>query len=248
MCSRGVGKTTEQGGRSGRAGEREKIRGRVRAVIGQLEGILRDLKQVAKELREVVEQIDRLTSDFEFELDADDWTPGTVSSTSSSEKGGPLCDLGPLDFLSSDSWEFCSFLETSTPSDSGDGSDRPPDFRLLNGGATPNGPDSSSEETPVPPQKPLPTRTPGSRDRVRFSDKVLYHALCCDDSEDPPYGQETPRDPPRASVPCAIIRSSKGGITGARKGTRSCSTQTVCDKSTQTVLPYVPKKGKKEQS
>ncbi|CAI9594716.1 unnamed protein product [Staurois parvus] len=176
--------------------------------------------KMASQLDKVVEQIDRLTSDFEFELDTDDWTPGTVSSTSSSEKGGPLCDLGPLDFLSSDSWEFCSFLEASTPSDSGDGSDRPPDFRLLNGGATPNGPDSSSEETPVPPQKPLPARTPGSRDRVRFSDKVLYHALCCDDSEDPPYSQETPRDPPRASVPCATIRSNKGGISGVRRGTR----------------------------
>ncbi|KAE8617269.1 hypothetical protein XENTR_v10009016 [Xenopus tropicalis] len=244
MCSRGVGRTTEQGVRSGRAGEREKIRGRVRAVIGQLEGILRDLKEVAKELREVVEQIDRLTSDFEFELDTDDWTPGTVSSTSSSEKGGPLCDLGPLDFLSSDSWEFCSFLEASTPSDSGDGSDRPPDFRLLNGGATPNGPDSSSEEIPIAPQKPPPAKNAGSRDRVRFSDKVLYHALCCDDSEDPPYGQETPRDPPRSIAPSAVMKSKPGGLTGVRKGTRNCSTQTVCDKSTQTVLPYVPKKGK----
>ncbi|KAG8440262.1 hypothetical protein GDO86_006144 [Hymenochirus boettgeri] len=244
MCSRGVGRTTEQGGRHGRAGERERIRGRVRAVISQLEGILRDLKDVAKELREVVEQIDKLTSDFEFELDADDWTPGTVSSTSSSEKGGPLYDLGPLDFLSSDSWEFCSFLEASTPSDSGDGSDRPADFRLLNGGATPNGPDSSSEEIPVAPQKPPPSKTPGSRDRVRFSDKVLYHALCCDDSEDPPYGQDTARESPRAVTPCVVIKSKAGGLTGNRKGTRNCSTQTVCDKSTQTVLPYVPKKGK----
>ncbi|XP_053321004.1 inhibitory synaptic factor 1 [Spea bombifrons] len=243
MCSRGVGRTTEQGGRCGRAGERERIRSRVRAVIGQLEGILRDLKEVAKELREVVEQIDRLTSDFEFELDTDDWTPGTVSSTSSSEKGGPLCDLGPLDFLSSDSWEFCSFLEASTPSDSGDGSDRPSDFRLLNGGATPNGPDSSSEETPIPPQKP-PTRTPGSRDRVRFSDKVLYHALCCDDSEDPPFTQDTLRDTPRPAAPSTVLKNKQGGLAGVKKGTRNCSTQTVCDKSTQTVLPYVPKKGK----
>ncbi|CAH2273324.1 Hypothetical predicted protein [Pelobates cultripes] len=244
MCSRGVGRTTEQGGRSSKVGERERIRSRVRAVISQLEGILRDLKEVAKELREVVEQIDRLTSDFEFELDADDWTPGTVSSTSSSEKGGPLCDLGPLDFLSSDSWEFCSFLEASTPSDSGDGSDRPSDFRLLNGGATPNGPDSSSEETPIPPEKPPPTRNPGSRDRVRFSDKVLYHALCCDDSEDPPFGQDTLRDAPRPAAPSAVLKNKQGGLTGVRKGTRNCSTQTVCDKSTQTVLPYVPKKGK----
>ncbi|MEE6515271.1 hypothetical protein FKM82_023893 [Ascaphus truei] len=242
MCSRGVGRAAEQGGRSGRAGEREKIRGRVRAVIGQLEGILRDLKEVAKELKEVVQQIDRLTSDFEFELDADDWTPGT--STSSSEKGGILCDLGPLDFLSSDSWEFCSFLEASTPSDSGDGSDRPPDFRLLNGGLTPNGPDSSSEEAPVPSQKPPSGRTSGSRDRVRFSDKVLYHALCCDDSEDPPYGQDPPRDPPRAAAPSTVMKSKQGGLAGVKKGTRNCSTQTVCDKSTQTVLPYVPKRGK----
>ncbi|XP_053562226.1 inhibitory synaptic factor 1-like [Bombina bombina] len=243
MCSRGVGRTAEQGGRSGRAGERQRIRGRVRAVISQLEGILRDLKEVAKELREVVEQIDKLTSDFEFELDADDWTPGTVSSTSSSEKGIPLCDLGPMEFLSSDSWEFCSFLEASTPSDSGDGSDRPTDFTLLNGGITPNCPDSSSEETPVPPPKPHPGRNPGSRDRVRFSDKVLYHALCCDD-EDSPHGQEPTRDTPRPAASCVAAKSRQGVLTGGRRGTRNCSTQTVCDKSTQTVLPYVPKKAK----
>uniref|UniRef100_A0A8I3X096 Inhibitory synaptic factor 1 n=1 Tax=Callithrix jacchus TaxID=9483 RepID=A0A8I3X096_CALJA len=184
-------------------GERERIRQRMKMVIGQLEGILRELKEVAKELREVVSQIDKLTSDFDFELEPDDWTTATVSSTSSSDKagvGGPF-DLGHLDFMTadilSDSWEFCSFLDVSTPSDSVDGpeSTRPgagPDYRLMNGGTPiPNGPrvetpDSSSEEAfgagPTVKSQ-LPQRTPGTRERVRFSDKVLYHALCCDDEE-----------------------------------------------------------------
>lgn len=145
---------------------------------------------------QVVSQIDKLTSDFDFELEPDDWTTATVSSTSSSDKvgvGGPF-DLGHLDFMTadilSDSWEFCSFLDVSTPSDSVDGpeSTRPgagPDYRLMNGSVPiPNGPrvetpDSSSEEAfsagPVKGQ--LPQRTPGTRERVRFSDKVLYTML-----------------------------------------------------------------------
>ncbi|KFR11717.1 UPF0583 protein C15orf59, partial [Opisthocomus hoazin] len=109
--------------------ERERIRSQMKMVIGQLEGILQELKEVAKELREVVSQIDRLTSDFEFELEPDDWTTATASSTSSSEKGGGAFELGPLDFAASDilsdSWEFCSFLDASTPSDPGDGPEPP---------------------------------------------------------------------------------------------------------------------------
>ncbi|XP_028351616.1 inhibitory synaptic factor 1 isoform X3 [Physeter macrocephalus] len=211
-------------------GERERIRQRMKMVIGQLEDILRELKEVAKELREVVSQIDKLTSDFDFELEPDDWTTATVSSTSSSDKvgvGGPF-DLGHLDFMTadilSDSWEFCSFLDISTPSDSVDGpeSTRPgagPDYRLMNGGMPiPNGPrvetpDSSSEEAfsagPVKGQ--LPQRTPGTRERVRFSDKVLYHALCCDDEEGD--GEEEQlefrRSRQLASLPLAQIREGK---------------------------------------
>ncbi|XP_038602901.1 inhibitory synaptic factor 1 isoform X1 [Tachyglossus aculeatus] len=192
----------------GGGGERERIRSRMKMVIGQLEGILQELKEVAKELREVVSQIDKLTSDFDFELEPDDWTTATVSSTSSSDKGGGgLFDLGHLDFMTSDilsdSWEFCSFLDVSTPSDSGDGSEQPggrqPDYRLMNGGVLiPNGPrgetpDSSSEEafsSAPAPSKGQPQRTPGTRERVRFSDKVLYHALCCDDDEEDEQGEE----------------------------------------------------------
>ncbi|XP_008938493.1 PREDICTED: UPF0583 protein C15orf59 homolog, partial [Merops nubicus] len=109
--------------------ERERIRNRMKMVIGQLEGILQELKEVAKELREVVSQIDRLTSDFDFELEPDDWMTATGSSTSSSEKCGGAFELGPLDFTTSDilsdSWEFCSFLDASTPSDPGDGPEPP---------------------------------------------------------------------------------------------------------------------------
>ncbi|XP_054858967.1 inhibitory synaptic factor 1 [Eublepharis macularius] len=251
--------------------ERERIRGRMKMVIGQLEGILQELKDVAKELREVVSQIDKLTSDFEFELEPDDWTTATVSSTSSSEKGGGMFDLGHLDFMTpdilSDSWEFCSFLEASTPSDSGDGSEqqqqqgRQPDYRLMNGGVLiPNGPrgetpDSSSEEafSSAPSHKSQPQRTPGTRERVRFSDKVLYHALCCDDDEDadsgPPHEDppEEPRESAHKTVPAGKTtprRSPHLSSAQQRKLMRNSSTQTVSDKSTQTVLPYSSSKQK----
>ncbi|VCW98902.1 unnamed protein product, partial [Gulo gulo] len=250
-------------------GQRERIRQRMKMVIGQLEGILQELKEVAKELREVVSQIDKLTSDFDFELEPDDWTTATVSSTSSSDKagvGGPF-DLGHLDFMTadilSDSWEFCSFLDTSTPSDSVDGPEltRPgagPDYRLMNGGTPiPNGPrvetpDSSSEEAfgAGPAKGQLPQRTPGTRERVRFSDKVLYHALCCDDEEGD--GEEAVAEeevglspePPRPEAHVGPLKPSpapykprRSPLTGRRPGpplapeqtrrvTRNSSTQT----------------------
>ncbi|NXE06303.1 CO059 protein, partial [Lophotis ruficrista] len=257
--------------------ERERIRSRMKMVIGQLEGILQELKEVAKELREVVSQIDRLTSDFEFELEPDDWTTATASSTSSSEKGGGVFELGPFDFTASDvlsdSWEFCSFLDASTPSDPGDGPEPPrpqpqppparqPDYRLMNGGIPitngPRGggtPDSSSEEaiSATASQKIPHHRPAGTRERVRFSDKVLYHALCCDDDRDGDStvspGDDGPEEPSRKvlSGPSSKHPSTGGGGGGgppARRLTRNSSTQTVADKSTQTVLPYIPAKQK----
>ncbi|NXN72570.1 CO059 protein, partial [Himantopus himantopus] len=229
---------------------------------------------------QVVSQIDRLTSDFEFELEPDDWTTATASSTSSSEKGGGAFELGPLDFAASDilsdSWEFCSFLDASTPSDPGDGPEPPrpqpqppparqPDYRLMNGGIPitngPRGggtPDSSSEEAfnasagqKIPHHRPA-----GTRERVRFSDKVLYHALCCDDDRDGDStaspGDDGPEEPGRkvlAGPPSKHPSTGGGGGGGgggppARRLTRNSSTQTVADKSTQTVLPYIPAKQK----
>uniref|UniRef100_A0A8D0ELW2 Inhibitory synaptic factor 1 n=1 Tax=Strix occidentalis caurina TaxID=311401 RepID=A0A8D0ELW2_STROC len=257
--------------------ERERIRSRMKMVIGQLEGILQELKEVAKELREVVSQIDRLTSDFEFELEPDDWTTATASSTSSSEKGGGTFELGPLDFAASDilsdSWEFCSFLDASTPSDPGDCPELPrpqpqppptrqPDYRLMNGGIPitngPRGggtPDSSSEEAfgTTASQKISHHRPAGTRERVRFSDKVLYHALCCDDDQDGDStaspGDDGPEEPGHkvlAGPPSKHPSTGAGGGGGppARRLTRNSSTQTVADKSTQTVLPYIPAKQK----
>lgn len=219
---------------------------------------------------QVVSQIDRLTSDFEFELEPDDWTTATASSTSSSDKGGGAFELGPLDFTTSDilsdSWEFCSFLDASTPSDPGDGpepprpqppSSRQPDYRLMNGGIPitngPRGggtPDSSSEEafgsTTASQKLPHP-RPAGTRERVRFSDKVLYHALCCDDDRDGDstvsLGDDGPEEPGKKVAPSKHPSSSGGGAP-ARRLTRNSSTQTVADKSTQTVLPYIPAKQK----
>ncbi|XP_072573907.1 inhibitory synaptic factor 1-like [Paramormyrops kingsleyae] len=297
---------------------REKIRSHMKMVIDQLEGILQELKEVASELREVVAQIDELTSDFDFDLEPDDWTGATVSSTSSSERG--LGDTFRLDLLNpdvlSDSWELCSFLEASTgptlklaepqpghkkpEPDVGDNSTAVPTnnsvYLQMNGGLPiPNGPlritpDSSSEEASSSTHSHKASRPSRLKERVRFSDKILYHALCCDDDE----GKEEERgedaipetdsepSPPTVSptlTPTILSPSEHslhlncldssslsppalaGGVqtfvvppAPARKGhinpscrkklLRNNSTQTVSDKSTQTVLPYIPNKQK----
>ncbi|XP_067829396.1 inhibitory synaptic factor 1 [Heptranchias perlo] len=269
---------------------KEVIRGRMKMVIDQLEVILQELKEVAKELKEVVKQIDKLTSDFDFELELDDWTIATMSSTSSSDtvrnhnKCGTLSDYGQLGFLTpdilSDSWEFCSFLElppeVTKVDPGGDDKDFPPnpsepDYRMMNGGLIPNGPegcapDSSSEETisSAPSHKTLP-RTSGTRERVRFSDKVLYHALCCDDDDDEEEEEEqknttntaaatTPNDShdraggaaPKSSSSVSKPRhhshqptvTAIGNPSTRKKIMRNNSTQTVSHKSTQTLLTY----------
>ncbi|KAJ8417663.1 hypothetical protein AAFF_G00225060 [Aldrovandia affinis] len=309
---------------------RERIRSHMKMVIDQLEGILKELKDVAKELREVVGQIDQLTSDFDFDLEPDDWTVATASSTSSSERG--LGDAFRMDFLNpdvlSDSWEFCSFLESSS-SPSAAPPRKPAEERAeraegaeqeraatpvattataysqMNGGVpVPNGPlivtpDSSSEEASSSTHSHRASRTPGTRERVRFSDKILYHALCCDDNEEEAGDEEeeeeeeeeegggrgTPETDSELSPPVALptvtpslstsehslhncVDSSPllppslragggqavlGNPTPGRKGLnpgcrkkllRNSSTQTVSDKSTQTLLPYIPAKQK----
>ncbi|XP_069375399.1 inhibitory synaptic factor 1 [Paralichthys olivaceus] len=301
---------------------RERIRSHMKMVIDQLDGILKELKDVAKELREVVGQIDKLTSDFDFDLEPDDWTVATASSTSSSERG--LGEAFRLDFLNadvlSDSWEFCSYLEAAGAAARRPG-EQPGDLRpelgrgtiptqtqtptpppttasvysQMNGGLPiPNGPriitpDSSSEEASSSTHSHKTSRTSGTRERVRFSDKILYHALCCDDDEEEEEEQDelqegksgfvTPDSdtepgpmassmaPKRSSSEHSLLHncldpshvsSPVKGMTGAhtlpRKGLlnpgcrkkllRNSSTQTVSDKSTQTVLPYVPTKQK----
>lgn len=299
---------------------RERIRSHMKMVIDQLEGILKELKDVAKELREVVGQIDKLTSDFDFDLEPDDWTVATASSTSSSERG--LGEAFRLDFLNadvlSDSWEFCSYLEAAGAAarrSSGQPGDpqqelghgtiltqtqtpTPPPttasvYSQMNGGLPiPNGPriitpDSSSEEASSSTHSHKTSRTSGTRERVRFSDKILYHALCCDDDEEEEQeelqedksGCATPDSntepsllpssvaPKRSSSEHSLLHncldpsyvsSPVKGTTAAhtlpRKGLlnpgcrkkllRNSSTQTVSDKSTQTVLPYIPTKQK----
>lgn len=267
---------------------------------------------------QVVGQIDKLTSDFDFDLEPDDWTVATASSTSSSERG--LGEAFRLDFLNtdvlSDSWEFCSYLEAGTgaasarepppgcgPIPTQTQTPTPPPstasvYSQMNGGGlpVPNGPrivtpDSSSEEasgSTTHSHRASRGGASGTRERVRFSDKILYHALCCDDDEDEeeeeeeedksgtatpdsdseaglPSSSATPRrsssehsllhhclDPSYASSP--MRAATKGAHTLPRKGLlnpgcrkkllRNSSTQTVSDKSTQTVLPYVPSKQK----
>ncbi|XP_074521989.1 inhibitory synaptic factor 1 [Halichoeres trimaculatus] len=298
---------------------RELIRSHMKMVINQLEGILIELKDVAKELREVVGQIDKLTSDFDFDLEPDDWTVATASSTSSSERG--LGEAFRLDFLNadvlSDSWEFCSYLEAAGAAARRPG-EQPGDLRQelgrgtiptqtqtptpppttasvysqMNGGLPiPNGPriitpDSSSEEASSSTHSHKTSRTSGTRERVRFSDKILYHALCCDDDEEEEEQEDLQEDksgcatpdsdsepsllssaPKRSSSEHSLLHNCLDpsyvslpakGTTGAhtlpRKGLlnpscrkkllRNSSTQTVSDKSTQTVLPYIPTKQK----
>lgn len=272
----------------------------------------------------MVGQIDKLTSDIDFDLEPDDWTVATASSTSSSERG--LGEAFRLDFLNtdmlSDSWEFCSYLEAAGAAarrhgeqpgdlraDAGRGtiptqtqSPTPPPttasvYSQMNGGLPiPNGPriitpDSSSEEASSSTHSHKTSRTSGTRERVRFSDKILYHALCCDDDEEEeeqdelqdksgcatPDGDTGPGllggavTPKRSSsehsllyncLDASYVSSPVKGTTGAhtlprksllnpgcrKKLLRNSSTQTVSDKSTQTVLPYVPTKQKtKEQ-
>ncbi|XP_043119853.1 inhibitory synaptic factor 1 [Puntigrus tetrazona] len=274
--------------------QREQIRSHMKMVIEQLEGILKELKDVAHELREVVGQIDKLTSDFDFDLEPDDWTVATASSTSSSERG--LGEAFRLDFLSqdmlSDGWDFCSFLEASNRKaqreETDEGQGRPASstasvYSQMNGGLpVPNGPlivtpDSSSEEASSS------THSQKTRERVRFSDKILYHALCCDDDEDeeedggpeeddkgdcgtpdtdsePSPGACSPAEHPLGVFNCRETASAgpspvkmpamgshtlpRKGLLNPKKLLRNSSTQTVSDKSTQTVLPYVPAKQK----
>ncbi|MCI4379455.1 hypothetical protein PGIGA_G00228490 [Pangasianodon gigas] len=297
--------------------QRERIRSHMKMVIEQLEGILIELKDVAKELREVVGQIDKLTADFDFDPEPDEWTVATASSTSSSERG--LTEAFRLDFLGhdvlSDAWDFCGYrktareedelLEEEEPGSSASATPTPTvnTYSQMNGGLPiPNGPlmvtpDSSSEEASSSTHSQKTSRTSGTRERVRFSDKVLYHALCCDDDdEDEPEEEEggededkvdcgmpdTDSEPsPLASSPIPPLSSSKcsttlhkwretssagpspvkmamlGPHTLPRKGPlkpgsrkkllRNSSTQTVSDKSTQTVLPYIPAKQKSKE-
>uniref|UniRef100_A0A672LBQ5 Inhibitory synaptic factor 1 n=1 Tax=Sinocyclocheilus grahami TaxID=75366 RepID=A0A672LBQ5_SINGR len=243
-------------------------------------------------LMQVVGQIDKLTSDFD--LEPDDWTVATASSTSSSERG--LGEAFRLDFLSqdmlSDGWDFCNFLEASNRKahreETDESQGRPSSstasvYSQMNGGLpVPNGPliitpDSSSEEASSS------THSQKTRERVRFSDKILYHALCCDDDEDEeddggaeeddkgdcgtpdtdsepsPLACSPAEHPPgvyncretASAGPSPVKMPGMGSHTLPRKGLlnpkkllRNSSTQTVSDKSTQTVLPYVPAKQK----
>ncbi|TRY95465.1 hypothetical protein DNTS_000437, partial [Danionella cerebrum] len=237
---------------------------------------------------QVVGQIDRLTSDLELDVDLDDWTLATASSESSSERG--------LSEPFSDSWDFCGFLEplrtqtqrcnnheTCLISSISQHSEETEKGLLkpaqMNGGLPlPNGPlvvtpDSSSEEASSSTHSQKNSRMP--RERVRFSDKILYHALCCDDDDEEEEDKGecgTPdTDSPLASSPIPPLSSSvlygfretasagsspvKQPVLGShtlprknlqnpssrKKLLRNSSTQTVSDKSTQTVLPYVSK-------
>ncbi|XDV29779.1 hypothetical protein PO909_032821 [Leuciscus waleckii] len=203
--------------------------------------------------RSVVGQIDKLTSDFDLDLEPDDWTVATASSTSSSERG--LGEAFRLDFLGqdmlSDSWDFCNFLESANRKAHRDEPDeaqtRPTTasvYSQMNGGLpVPNGPliitpDSSSEEASSSTHSQKTSRTSGTRERIPpLSSSDLYN--CRETASAGP-------SPVKVSMIGSHTLPRKGLLNpGCRKKLlRNSSTQTVSDKSTQTVLPYVPAKQK----
>ncbi|XP_066525676.1 inhibitory synaptic factor 1 isoform X2 [Hoplias malabaricus] len=98
----------------------------------------------------------------------------------------------------------------------------------------------------------------GSGERIHHCDKALDHALCCDDDDDDVDEESAGRRSSRFSSNDSVFSSSPPrplrmeALTprstrkyqlspgSKKKALRSCSTQTVSDKSTQTPFPYSP--------
>uniref|UniRef100_A0A672RX76 Inhibitory synaptic factor 1 n=1 Tax=Sinocyclocheilus grahami TaxID=75366 RepID=A0A672RX76_SINGR len=93
----------------------------------------------------------------------------------------------------------------------------------------------------------------GSGGQLHYYDKTLYHALCCDDdyNDEDRGGMRSSRlsstdsvfssSPPRFLTP-RCNRKTYSSPDSKKRALRSCSTQTVSDKSTQTHFPYIPAK------
>lgn len=93
----------------------------------------------------------------------------------------------------------------------------------------------------------------GSGGRIHSYDKTLYHALCCDDDDchEDRGGMRSSRlsstdsvfssSPPRFLTP-SCKRKTYSSPDSKKRALRSCSTQTVSDKGTQTHFPYIPAK------
>ncbi|XP_056308090.1 inhibitory synaptic factor 1 [Danio aesculapii] len=218
---------------------RAEIRRHIKMVMEQLEEVLVELKDVAKELREVVAQIDKLTSDIDLDSDDDltlvccseDHSDLLQTKTSSDNHllHNPLLDT--LRYPNKSKKQELELYRRSCG-----------DLPALNG--------------PLKaPNSPKATWLFGSGGRLHYYDKTLYHALCCDDDDydEGRGGRSSSRlsstdsvftaSPPRFLTPrCDRKKHSSPDL--QKRALRSCSTQTVSDKSTQTHFPYIPSQTK----
>ncbi|KAK2834511.1 hypothetical protein Q7C36_015212 [Tachysurus vachellii] len=214
----------------------------IRMVMEQLEDILNELKDVARELREVVGQIDNLTAyiDVDAEEDTEDDKFILTCSENSNERAlgnflkvEPYSESNGLPHL----LHNCDSAKLQVPvlyrRSCGD-------LPALNGPTWPNA-----------------SWLFRRRDEVHSYDSVEHHALCCDDDEfdEESGGRRSSRFSSSDSVfSSSPLRPSRLGSAltprsgrkyqlspvSKKKSLQSCSTQTVCDKSTQTALPHSP--------
>ncbi|XP_018947138.2 inhibitory synaptic factor 1-like [Cyprinus carpio] len=216
---------------------RAEIRRHIKMVMEQLEEVLAELKDVAKELREVVAQIDRLTSDIDLDSD-DDLTLVCCSE-----------DLGDLlhnETLSDNHLLHNPLLDTVRNPTTAKKQELELYRRSCGDLNAPKNPQKA-------PNSPKASWLFGSGGRLHYYDKTLYHALCCDDDyyDEDRGGMRSSRlsssdsvfssSPPRFLTP-RCNRKTYASPDSKKIALRSCSTQTVSDKSTQTPFPYIPAK------
>ncbi|KAL1247735.1 hypothetical protein QQF64_023111 [Cirrhinus molitorella] len=216
---------------------RAEIRRHIKMVMEQLEEVLAELKDVAKELREVVAQIDKLTSDIDLDSD-DDLTLVCCSEDRS--------DLLLNETLSDNHLLHNPLLGTVRNPTTAKKQELELYRRSCGDLPALNGPLKASNS-------PKASWLFGSGGQLHYYDKTLYHALCCDDDD---YDQDRggmrssrlsstdsvfSSSPPRFLTP-TCNRKNYSSSDLKKRALRSCSTQTVSDKSTQTQFPYIPAK------
>ncbi|XP_059402596.1 inhibitory synaptic factor 1-like [Carassius carassius] len=214
---------------------RAEIRRHIKMVMEQLEEVLAELKDVAKELREVVAQIDKLTSDIDLDSDDD------LTLVCCNEDRG---DLLHNETLSDNHLLHIPLLDTvCNPTTA-----KKQELYRRSCGDLPalNGPLKAAKS-------PKASWLFGSGGQLHYYDKTLYHALCCDDDDytEDRSGMRSSRlsstdslfssSPPRF-LTSRCNRKTYSSLDSKKIALRSCSTQTVSDKSTQTHFPYIPVK------
>ncbi|XP_055049300.2 inhibitory synaptic factor 1 [Misgurnus anguillicaudatus] len=207
---------------------RAEIRRHVKMVMEQLEEVLAELKDVAKELREVVAQIDKLTSDIH--LDPEDDLTFTCCSEDHMRSPDDLFHAGMFSSIR-DLSKHVPLLDPTAA--------RKRERNVYHKSCG----DLPGLNGPLKPQDNLKASwLYGSGGRIHYYDKTLYHALCCDDDDDDE--DRGGMRSSRLSSTDSVFSSSPRLLTptSVRKAHRSCSTQTVSDKSTQTHFPYMPSK------